>query len=149
MSSPCRNNPKASRRITGSKVVTALPMVALAIALLGSCQRERREYADAPVQPASSRPSLTTLQPGAPQPTPPDPVGQHYENNAFHVNEGSRWYQWFNCNGCHANGGGAIGPALMDAPWRYGGSIEQIYASIMDGRPNGMPAWRGKSASTK
>jgi cytochrome c oxidase cbb3-type subunit 3 len=32
----------------------------------------------------------------------------------------------------------------MDAQWRYGGRIDQIHATILDGRPNGMPAWRGK-----
>ena len=33
-----------------------------------------------------------------------------------------------NCNGCHANGGGGMGPPLMDDEWRYGGEIEQIVA---------------------
>ena len=28
--------------------------------------------------------------------------------------------------------------------WRYGKDPGNIYASIVDGRPNGMPAWRGK-----
>jgi cytochrome c oxidase cbb3-type subunit 3 len=32
----------------------------------------------------------------------------------------------------------------MDGEWRYGGRIDQIHASILEGRPNGMPAWRGK-----
>ena len=32
----------------------------------------------------------------------------------------------------------------MDDQWRYGGNIDQIHASILDGRPNGMPSWRGK-----
>ena len=37
-----------------------------------------------------------------------------------------------------------MGPPLMDDEWRYGGRIDQIAASIAEGRPNGMPAWRGK-----
>jgi cytochrome c oxidase cbb3-type subunit 3 len=37
-----------------------------------------------------------------------------------------------------------MGPALMDGKWRYGGRIDQIAASIANGRPNGMPSWRGK-----
>jgi cytochrome c oxidase cbb3-type subunit III len=52
-----------------------------------------------------------------------------------------------NCSGCHSHGGGGMGPALMDGKWRYGGRIEQIVASIAEGRPNGMPAWRGKLTS--
>jgi hypothetical protein len=42
----------------------------------------------------------------------------------------------FNCNGCHANGGGDKGPALMDDKWLFGGEIENIYAKIVQGRPN-------------
>src|SRR5690349_4386348 len=41
-------------------------------------------------------------------------------------------------------GGGGMGPALMDDEWRYGGRIDQIVASITEGRPNGMPSWRNK-----
>ena len=46
-----------------------------------------------------------------------------------------------NCTGCHANGGGGIGPPLMDAEWRYGSAPGDIYRSIVEGRPNGMPAF--------
>jgi cytochrome c oxidase cbb3-type subunit 3 len=53
-------------------------------------------------------------------------------------------YSWFNCNGCHANGGGGMGPPLIDDRWIYGGSIENIVATIREGRPNGMPSFRGK-----
>jgi cytochrome c oxidase cbb3-type subunit 3 len=35
-----------------------------------------------------------------------------------------------------------MGPALMSGQWRYGGRIDQIYASIAQGRPNGMPSWQ-------
>jgi cytochrome c oxidase cbb3-type subunit 3 len=35
-----------------------------------------------------------------------------------------------------------MGPALMSGHWRYGGRIEQIYESITQGRPNGMPSWQ-------
>ncbi|NUS39456.1 MAG: c-type cytochrome [Lysobacter sp.] len=120
--------------------------VALAIALLAAagCQRESREFQTAPVEGAQPHPRLSTLQPGHPLATTASDIGAHYANNAWHITQGGRLYRWFNCNGCHAAGGGAIGPALMDAEWRYGGSIEQIHASILEGRPNGMPAWRGK-----
>jgi cytochrome c oxidase cbb3-type subunit 3 len=32
----------------------------------------------------------------------------------------------------------------MDDEWAYGHEADQIYASILQGRPNGMPAFRGK-----
>jgi cytochrome c oxidase cbb3-type subunit 3 len=50
----------------------------------------------------------------------------------------------FNCVGCHAHGGGGIGPALMDGSWNYGSAPEQVHESIVQGRPNGMPAFGGK-----
>ena len=118
---------------------------ALALLLLAGCERERREYHAAPAQAPAEHPRMSAVQAGAAQPgPPPSEIGRHYENNAYHVGQGARWYTWFNCNGCHGNGGGAIGPALMDDQWRYGGSVDQIHASILEGRPNGMPAWRGK-----
>ncbi len=36
-----------------------------------------------------------------------------------------------------------MGLPLMDEVWIYGGSIENIAASIREGRPNGMPSFRG------
>ena len=35
-----------------------------------------------------------------------------------------------------------MGPALMSGHWRYGGRMDQIYASIAQGRTNGMPSWQ-------
>jgi cytochrome c oxidase cbb3-type subunit 3 len=67
-----------------------------------------------------------------------------YYDNAQAVATGKLLYNQFNCVGCHFNGGGGIGPALMDDVWIYGGRLDQIYDSIYQGRPNGMPAWRGK-----
>ena len=32
----------------------------------------------------------------------------------------------------------------MDEKWIYGSAPTQIYATIMEGRPNGMPSFRGK-----
>jgi cytochrome c oxidase cbb3-type subunit 3 len=69
------------------------------------------------------------------------PVSNRYEENAYAVSQGKSWYRAYNCNGCHAAGGGNIGPALMDARWRYGADPGAIYASIAHGRPNGMPAF--------
>ena len=69
----------------------------------------------------------------------------HYERNAHALATGKRLWTWYNCSGCHANGGGgASGPALMDAHWIYGWDTASIYKSIADGRPNGMPAYRGR-----
>jgi len=37
-----------------------------------------------------------------------------------------------------------MGPSLMDNEWIYGGRLTQIHQTLVEGRPNGMPAWGGK-----
>ena len=37
-----------------------------------------------------------------------------------------------------------MGPALMDASWVYGKTPGDVFITIMDGRPNGMPSFRGR-----
>lgn len=115
----------------------------LSISLSG-CQRERREFESEPSRTQAESVRVGTLQPGLHQADIADPRGRQVGANAWHVSQGQQLYKWFNCTGCHANGGGSIGPALMDGEWRYGGSIEQIHASIVQGRPNGMPSFSGK-----
>jgi cytochrome c oxidase cbb3-type subunit 3 len=114
--------------------------------LLCGCQREERAYRPDPVaQESDEKVALVTIAPG-----PSGPVerksgrGEQYENNAYHLSQGKKLFRWFNCVGCHANGGGGSGPALMDDTWIYGSSIENIVQTIREGRPNGMPSFRGK-----
>jgi cytochrome c oxidase cbb3-type subunit 3 len=126
---------------------TNLMAAALAAALLSiaGCQREQRQFQSSPVDDSPPMQVRTTdLQAGQTTPLQPDARRPLYENNAYNLSEGKRLYQWFNCVGCHAHGGGDSGPPLMDNQWRYGGEIEQIYATIQQGRPNGMPAFGGK-----
>ena len=67
-----------------------------------------------------------------------------YENDPNSIAAGKALYAAFNCNGCHAGGGGGFGPALSDEKWLYGGSLPNIVDTLYEGRPRGMPAWRGK-----
>ncbi|MBO9560268.1 MAG: cytochrome c [Caulobacter sp.] len=114
-----------------------------ALLCLTACQRETRALTgEAPRR--SETPSGQQMAGGGLAPPPVDPAGAAFEGVAFEISEGQRYYDWYNCYGCHAAGGGDIGPALMDDEWRYGSSIAQIRASIADGRPNGMPAFRDK-----
>ena len=73
-----------------------------------------------------------------------DPRAAAYYDNADAVNTGKRLFGQYNCIGCHSNGGGGMGPALMDDAWIYGSRLEQIHQTLVDGRPNGMPSWGGK-----
>ena len=67
-----------------------------------------------------------------------------FAGDARAVNEGRRLYNWMNCVGCHFEGGGGMGPPLMDDDWIYGGEPAQIFDSIVNGRPAGMPAFGDK-----
>ena len=73
-----------------------------------------------------------------------DPRAAQYYDNATAVNDGKRLFNQYNCSGCHSNGGGGMAPALMDDEWIYGDRLEQIHQTLVEGRPNGMPAWGGK-----
>jgi cytochrome c oxidase cbb3-type subunit 3 len=119
----------------------ALEVSALVAALaITSCEREERRFREEPpaANPASTA-RLSTLQPG---PTVRQVKTQSpYQHNAYMVNEGKAFFAQMNCVGCHANGGGGMGPPLMDDEWIYGSDPQQIFSSIAQGRPNGMPAW--------
>jgi cytochrome c oxidase cbb3-type subunit 3 len=84
----------------------------------------------------------TTLFPGDHKAPPVDPNAQKYENDAKAIAEGAKLFNWMNCSGCHFHGAGGMGPAFFnDGHFIYGGRLDQIYASIAQGRPNGMPSW--------
>ena len=114
------------------------------LALLGGCSREKRQDGDATPPPPIAAASPDTILPGGAQSPPLDPRFAAYEGNAYQIAQGQRLFGWMNCSGCHSHGGGGMGPALMDGKWRYGGRIDQIAASIVEGRPGGMPSWRSK-----
>lgn len=72
------------------------------------------------------------------------PVENPVAGDPAAVQRGMKHYNRFNCIGCHAaNGAGGMGPSLSNAKFIYGGEPENIYLSILQGRPAGMPAWGG------
>jgi cytochrome c oxidase cbb3-type subunit 3 len=118
-------------------------VAALALAvLLSACEREARRFESSSPTSKSVTVTMSGLQPG--QSNPSRGYDPHYQENAFAISQGKRLFSWFNCVGCHAHGGGAIGPALMDSEWVYGSEPANIYATILEGRPNGMPSFRGR-----
>ncbi len=69
-------------------------------------------------------------------------IANPYTNDEGALAQGRQLFNGFNCAGCHGGaGGGGMGPPLADKDWIYGSSDAQIYASIVQGRPNGMPAF--------
>jgi cytochrome c oxidase cbb3-type subunit 3 len=65
-----------------------------------------------------------------------------YARNMSAIKEGNDLFVSMNCAGCHGYDlKGGMGPDLTDTYWRYGGSPADIFKSIFEGRPQGMPAW--------
>ena len=59
-----------------------------------------------------------------------DPRAAAYYNNPEAVNTGKHLFSQYNCSGCHSNGGGGMGPDLMDDVWIYGSRLEQIHQTL-------------------
>jgi cytochrome c oxidase cbb3-type subunit 3 len=116
--------------------------LALSLSVFVSCKREQRQFEPPPAKPVGLAITMSELRPGAKSPEPV--MKNSAEETAYTVSEGKRLYTAYNCSGCHFNGGGGIGPALMDEKWIYGSEPANVYATIVEGRPNGMPSFRHK-----
>ncbi|WP_027157927.1 c-type cytochrome [Methylobacter luteus] len=118
-------------------------LAALLLILLAGCEREQQATREGPAaRMAPAGMPMVDLQPGLPTERPK--IANPYEGQVHAINEGRRLYAWFNCIGCHAGGGGGMGPPLMDDHWIYGSEPAAIFATIMEGRPNGMPSFHGR-----
>lgn len=120
-----------------------LPAVLLVVAML-ACEREERRIGRQSTTPAAVAVAVSqdTLQPGVPRADVD--IRNRSERNAYDISEGKRLFESWNCSGCHSHGGGGMGPPLMDSEWIYGSDPENIAATILEGRPNGMPSFRGR-----
>jgi cytochrome c oxidase cbb3-type subunit III len=125
-----------------ARAIALLILIALPLC---ACKREQRALrTDPPVAAALEK---VAVMPGGINGTPPEvdrALGHPSQTNAYELSQGKRLYTWFNCDGCHANGGGASGPALIDGWWRYGPDPVSIFVSIHDGRPGGMPGFANR-----
>jgi len=75
-----------------------------------------------------ARPQLTLANPRAQDPRA--------------LEEGKQLFRSYNCADCHGSeGSGGTGPSLQDGRWHFGGTAGEVYESIAEGRPDGMPAW--------
>lgn len=123
-------------------MVLTLDRTLLVLAALSAmaCEREDRRLNQSQMPAPSAFVADVQLQPGPTFVT--DTAEGEFDDNAYNTAEGQVLYNQMNCVGCHANGGGAIGPPLMDDQWIYGSEPNQIFATIAQGRPNGMPSWK-------
>lgn len=129
---------------SGQVTRTLLALLALATLATAGCKREERRFREIPpAADATTNVVMSTLQPG---PSIVSVASEHpYDRDAYAIAQGQRLYVQMNCAGCHGlAGGGSIGPPLMDEKWVYGSDPANIFSTIVEGRPNGMPSWRGK-----
>jgi cytochrome c oxidase cbb3-type subunit 3 len=136
MSSPYRN---PERRAAAQQLLLISLATLLAVSA-NDALAQRDTVPDADRGPNAV--SVTGLFPNGGAPPPPDQIGRRFEVNKAAIADGKALFDQMNCTGCHFNGGGGMGPALMSGYWRYGGQMDQIYESIAQGRPNGMPSWQ-------
>jgi cytochrome c oxidase cbb3-type subunit 3 len=119
--------------------------LAAAVMLVGCKREERQMRLDPPIIAALGELRLMPNGISGASPEIVFALDHPYENNAYQLSQGKRLYSWFGCPVCHgAEGGGGIGPSFLDGWWLYGPEILSIAASISNGRPHGMPAFKNK-----
>ena len=85
------------------------------------------------------------LPAGFPLSVKPVAIRNPYEGDRNAVTTGGKLFIAYNCLDCHgAEGSGAMGPSFQDGRWHFGGSPGEVFESIYQGRPDGMPAWGGR-----
>ena len=82
------------------------------------------------------------IQPGMVKPFAGLQLTNPHEGDANAIATGAKLFVAYNCIDCHgADGSGAMGPSLADGRWHFGGAPAEVFESIYQGRPEGMPAW--------
>jgi len=138
------------------------------VCAVAACQRSAGERSDTSgtiatsVSPASPEQSATSrllaagdslrfiehpenLPVGFPSQLKPLLVQNPYEGDTRAIGVGGQLFVGYNCIDCHgAEGSGAMGPSFQDGRWHFGGSPGEVFESIFQGRPDGMPAWGGR-----
>jgi len=85
------------------------------------------------------------LPAGFPLQIKPLEIKNPYEGDKGAIATGGKLFVGYNCLDCHgADGSGAMGPSFQDGRWHFGGSAGDVFESIYQGRPDGMPAWGGR-----
>ena len=120
--------------------------VGLTLLLLSGCETGARPSAPgaqstpvAPATPVAAAEPIyrgvvdTALAPAGRNLTTIDPRAAKYYDNPEAVKVGKFLFGSMNCAGCHTNGGGGMGPSLMDNQWIYGGRLEQIHQTLVEG----------------
>jgi cytochrome c oxidase cbb3-type subunit III len=142
--------PRSAAQDPRPTTAAARAMLLAAIVVgVAACEREHRDFHTTPPGAGPSEASVRTsaLHAG---PAATEQTGGPYQDNRWAISEGKRLYEWMNCAGCHApGGGGGIGPSLIDDDWIYGADPENVFDTIVKGRPQGMPSYRGRLGNSE
>lgn len=115
-----------------------------------SCQRKNEGYEQPVAQANGGTKSMITDSAGGVVPGIHSSVmfgnmTNPYAGQDAAERDGRRLFLAYNCVGCHGGrAGGGMGPSLRDSAWAYGGSDGDLYSTIVEGRPGGMPTWGGR-----
>jgi cytochrome c oxidase cbb3-type subunit 3 len=151
---------RTSRNVAAASLLT-VAATGLALAQSNPAAVAQQDTAGAPIHTLAGQPAerqqdlvqfggakallstpVSTLFPGN-IPLRPD-IKNPVANDPAAAQRGMAYFEGFNCVGCHAaNGGGGMGRALSNRFFEYGAEPANIYLTIVQGRPNGMPAWGG------
>ncbi len=130
--------------LASSVFLAALVTMASAVVAV---KAEDRPYAGSVPSDLLITQPVTSIFPGNIDTSPN--IRNPLQNDPDAVARGFRDFERFNCVGCHAaNGGGGMGPSLSNDKWIYKASPANIYLTIAQGRPNGMPTWGGMLPDT-
>ena len=132
-------------------MIRPLVLAGLALLTAQACRDSRAE--EPPRPPRQAAPNAQDLagrfvshpehiQPGMVKPFAGLQMKNPFEGDAKAVATGGKLFLSYNCVDCHgAEGSGAMGPSLADGRWHFGGNPGEVFESIYQGRPEGMPAW--------
>jgi cytochrome c oxidase cbb3-type subunit 3 len=124
-------------------------LLAAGLAVLSACSGNARGAEQGVARDGAARQAVATPAGGVAPGIAPQAVLGNVRNphagDAEAAAEGRQFFVGFNCGGCHSSyAGGGMGPSLRDSLWIYGSSDVQIFSTIAEGRPYGMPAWGGR-----
>lgn len=127
-------------KLTGAVLATTVAIVAGAALSQPQSENMVPPYSGAVPADVLVKQPVTSIYPGG-VPVRPD-IRNPLAHDPDAARRGMQDFNEFNCSGCHAaNGAGGMGPSLSNDIWIYKSSPANIYLSILQGRPNGMPAW--------
>lgn len=136
---------------TRRRILTAATLVTGLAGVAWGARAAARQTA--PRQAGAASPSTTpaliahpeNIQPGLADQRPQLVLANPRAHDPRAREEGEALFVSYNCADCHgSDGAGDVAPSFQDGRWHFGGTAGEVYESIEEGRPDGMPAWGGR-----